>query len=122
MYNMVQLAAAEHAVYVISNPDGSDAEFISLKPMASESDLRGLRARWAGRSLSSSGVAGLIHGVPTVMLKEEASDFLLVVRLTAAYARYVEDTTAADSSQPQWNGDSVAWCERLYALPDARLN
>jgi hypothetical protein len=125
MYNMTQLAGAEHAVYVIFSPDGSDAEFLSLKPLASESDRRGLAARWAGRNLSGSGVAGLIHGIPTVMLKDEPSDFLLVVRLTAAYARYVEDiTSVADNSepQPQCDGDSVAWCERLYALPDTRLD
>jgi hypothetical protein len=124
MYNLQQLAVAEHAVYVLFSPDGCNAEFLSLKPLASESDRRGLAARWAGRNLSGSGVAGLIHGIPTVMLKEEPSDFLLVVRLTAAYARYVEDITAAGSPepQPQCDGDSVEWCERLYALPDTRLN
>lgn len=132
MYNMQQLSEAQHAVYVISNPDGSDAEFVPLRLDAATagSIWQDLRARWAGRNLSHSGVAGLIHGVPVVMMKEEPEDFLLVVRLTAAFARYVEDAAAKDSqeSQPQTVsvlvpvGDSVAWCERLYALPDTRSN
>jgi hypothetical protein len=130
MYNMQQLAEAERAVYVISNPDGSDAEFVPLKLDAetAKSVWQDLRARWAGRNLSRSGVAGLIHGVPVVMMKEDPSDFLLIVRLTAAFAQYVEDTAAMGSqeTQPQPQpvpvGDSVAWCERLYALPDTRLN
>jgi hypothetical protein len=129
MYNLQQLAVAQHKVYVISNPDGSDAEFVPLKldPATASSIWQDLRARWAGRNLSGSGVAGLIHGIPTVMLKEDPSDFLVIVRLTAAFARYVEDA-AMGSQEPQPQtvsvsvpvGDSVAWCERLYALPDTR--
>jgi hypothetical protein len=117
MLNLAQLAVAQHAVYVISNQDGSDAEFISLKPMASESVLQGLASRWAGRDLKGVGVAGLVHGIPTVMLKDEPSDFLLVVRLTAAFARYAEDSREAHCVDY-----SVAWCERLYQLADTRLN
>lgn len=126
MYNMQQLATSTHAAYVISNPDGSDAEFVDLKldPATAKSVWADLRARWAGRNLSRSGVAGLIHGVPVVMMKEEPEDFLLVVRLTAAFARYLEDAAANDSQelQPQSDcvGDSVAWCEKLLALPDTR--
>jgi hypothetical protein len=123
MLNLRQLAAAQHAVFIMFNPDGSDAEFLSLKPMASESDLRDLAARWSGRNFTDSGVAGIIRGIPTVMLKEEPSDFLLVVRLTAAYAQYVQDITAAvGSSEPELcKGDSVAWLERLYSLEDTRV-
>lgn len=126
MYDMQQLAEAQHAVYVIANPEGSDCEFVPLKldPATAKSVWADLRARWAGRNLSRSGVAGIIHGVPVVMMKEEPEDFLLVVRLTAAFARYLEDAAANNSqeSQPQTVpvGDSVAWCERLYALPDMR--
>jgi hypothetical protein len=127
MYNMQQLSEAQHAVYVISNPDGSDAEFVPLKldPAVAASIWQDLRARWAGRNLSGSGVAGLIHDIPTVMLKEEPSDFLLIVRLTAAFARYLEDA-AMGSQEPQPQtvfvpvGDSVAWCERLWSLQDSR--
>jgi hypothetical protein len=118
MYNLEKLAMnAQHAVYVISNPDASDAEFLSLKPMASDCDVRDLATRWAGRNLKGIGVAGIIRGIPTVMLKEEPSDFLVVVRLTAAFARYAED-----SREPHCVDYRVAWCERLYQLPDTRLN
>ena len=126
MYNMQQLSEAQHAVYVISNPDGSDCELVPLKldPATAKSVWEDLRARLAGRNLSRSGVAGLIHGVPVVMMKEEPEDFVLVVRLTAAFARYLEDAAANESQelQPQSNcvGDSVAWLEKLFALPDTR--
>jgi len=126
VYGLDRLTGAECPAYVIANPDGSDAEFVPLKLDAAtaESAWRDLRARWAGRNLKGVGVAGLIHGIPTLMLREEPEDFLLVVRLTAAFARYVEDTAANDSQEPQPHpdciGDSVAWCERLYALPDTR--
>jgi hypothetical protein len=129
MYNMQQLSEAEHAVYVISNPDGSDAEFMPLKHDAAtaESAWQDLRARWTGRNLKGVGVAGLVHGIPVVMLKEEPSDFLLVVRLTAAFAQHVADAAKdRQESQPQprpdCTGDSVEWCERLFALPDTRPN
>ena len=129
MYNMQQLAEAQHAVYVISNQDGSDAEFVSLKHDAAtaESVWQDLRGRWAGRNLKGVGVAGLVHGIPTLMLREEPEDFLLVVRLTAAFAQYVADA-AKDSQEsrplphPDCTGDSVAWCERLFALQDTRPN
>lgn len=123
MYNMVQLAAAERTVFVISNPDGSDAEFVPLKSDTAtiESAFQDLATRWAGRNLIGVGVAGVIRGIPIVMLRDEPLDFLLVVRLTAAYARYVEG--AADGSpEPQCDGDSVTWCERLYTLADSRTN
>ena len=123
MYDMQQLAEAQHAVYVISNPDGSDAEFVPLKSTATECAFQDLRARWAGRNLKGVGVAGLIHGIPMLMLREEPEDFLLVVRLTAAFARFVEDSQEPQlqpQSQFDCIGDSVAWCERLYALPDPR--
>lgn len=130
MYNLKTLAASTHAAYVISNTDGSDAEFVDLKldPATAKSVWQDLRARWAGRNLTCSGVAGIIHGVPVVMMKEEPEDFLLVVRLAAAFARYVEDRAATESpeSEPQSQpltvpvGDSVVWCERLFMLPDTR--
>ena len=123
MYDMQQLAEAQHAVYVISNPDGTDAAFVPLKSIAMEFAFQDLRARWAGRNLKGVGVAGLIHGIPMLMLREEPEDFLLVVRLTAAFARFVEDSQEPQlqpQSQFDCIGDSVAWCERLYALPDPR--
>jgi len=56
-YDIEQLCSAQSAVYVMSNPDGSDHEFLPLAPKASASDLEQLRARWAGRDLQGVGVA-----------------------------------------------------------------
>lgn len=128
MYNMQQLAEAEHAVYIIANPEGTDCEFVPLKldPATAKSVWGDLRARWAGRNLTCSGVAGVINGVPVVMMKEEPSDFLLVVRLTAAFAQWVADSSekpdpqSCDSVVPQ--GDEVAFLERLWSLEDPRQN
>ena len=125
MYDMHRLAEATHQMYVVSNQEGTDAEFVPLKLDAAtaESAWQDLRARWAGRNLKGVGVAGLIHGIPMLMLREEPEDFLLVVRLTAAFARFVEDSQEPQlqpQSQFDCIGDSVAWCERLYALPDPR--
>jgi hypothetical protein len=119
MYDMEQLANAQSAVYVISNPDGSDCEFLPLAQKASASELEALRGRWAGRDLHGAGVAFLAHGIPRRVLKEAPSDFMTVVRLTAAYARYV-DMIASDVPEQQCADDSVMFCERLYALQDPR--
>ena len=118
-YDIEQLSNAQSAVYVMSNPDGSDHEFLPLAPKASASDLEQLRARWAGRDLQGVGVAFLIQGIPHVSLKEQPSDFMAIVRLTAAYARYV-DMIANDRTEQLRADDSVMWCELLYALSDTR--
>jgi hypothetical protein len=119
MYNLEQLAIdARHKTFVISNPDGSDAEFVPLGAERSiEATFHDLAARWAGRNLKGVGVAGVIRGIPIVQLREAPSDFLVVVRLTAAFAQYVMD---ASQEQTHSVDDGVAWCERLYALPDTR--
>jgi hypothetical protein len=119
MYDIEQLSNAQSAVYVISNPDGSDCEFLNLQQKASASDLEQLRARWAGRDLQGVGVAFLAQGIPRLVLKEAPSDFMTVVRLTAAYTRYV-DMIASDRTEQLRADDSVMWCELLYALPDTR--
>src|SRR6266567_6892797 len=107
MYDMEQLASAQSAVFVISNPDGSDCEFLNLRQKASISELEALRARWAGRDLHSAGVAFLAHGIPRLVLKEAPSDFMTVVRLTAAYARYVDMIAMCAEPQPLQAGDFV---------------
>jgi hypothetical protein len=118
MYDIQQLANAQSAVYVITNPDGSDCEFLPLAQKASASELEDLRARWAGRDLHGAGVAFLTHGIPRLVLKQEPSDFMMIVRLTAAYARYVV-MIASELEQPCAD-DGVVWCEQLYALQDPR--
>jgi hypothetical protein len=119
MYDIEQLCNAQSAVYVMSNPDGSDAEFLDLRQKASASELEDLRARCAGRDLHGVGVAFLTHGIPRLVLKEEPSDFMMIVRVTAAYARYV-DMIASDRTEQPCADDSVNFCELLYALPDTR--
>jgi len=119
MYDIEQLSNAQSAVYVMSNPDGSDCEFLNLRQKASVSELEALRARWAGRDLHGAGVAYLAHGIPCLVLKQEPPDFMTVVRLTAAFARYV-DMIANDRTEQLRADDSVMWCELLYALPDTR--
>ncbi len=124
MNNLEQLPVdAQHAVYVISNPDGSDYEFLPLSPMAPDSELESLRARWAGRNLIGAGIAFLTHGIPSVILKEEPSDFIAIVRLTAAYARYVDmiANTRAEQ-QPQRAGDFVHFATGLWSLDDSRTD
>ncbi|MGD0737689.1 MAG: hypothetical protein ABR976_21355 [Terracidiphilus sp.] len=120
MYDIEQLANAQSAVYVISNPDGSDCEFLPLAQKASASELEALRARWGGRDLHGAGVAFLARGIPTVILKAEPTDFMAIVRLTAAYARYAQATVMDECPEQLCPDDSVMWCELLYALPAPR--
>jgi hypothetical protein len=110
---------AQFGMYVMASPDGSDCEFLPLMQRASDAELEGLRARWAGRDLHGAGIAFLTHGIPRLVLKEEPSDFLVVVRLTAAYARYV-DMLASERPEQPCADDGALWCERLYALQDPR--
>lgn len=110
---------AQFGMYVMASPDGSDCEFLTLMPRASDAELEALRARWAGRDLHGAGVAFIAQGIPRLILKEEPSDFMTVVRLTAAYARYV-DMIASDVPEQSCANDSVMFCEWLYALQDPR--
>ncbi len=119
MYDIEQLVNAQSAVYVITNPDGSDCEFLPLAQKASASELEALRARWAGRDLHGAGVAFLAHGIPRLVLKEEPPDFMTVVRLTSAYTRFV-GMIESDVPEQLRADDSVMWCELLYALQDPR--
>lgn len=63
--NLVERMAldATHAVYVMSNPDGTDCEFLLLNGTDSETEREDLRARWGGRNLRGVGVAFLEHGI-----------------------------------------------------------
>ena len=116
--NLVERMAvdATHAVYVMSNPDGTDCEFLLFNAPDSESERENLRARWGGRNLQGVGVAFIERGTPRVIFKQEP-DFLTVLRLTAAFAQYVVELTVNDSLRAD---DGVRWCERLYALQDTR--
>lgn len=120
MYDIEQLSNAQSAVYVITNPDGTDCEFLPLAQKASASELEALRARWAGRDLHGAGVAFLAHGIPRLVLKAEPSDFMTVVRITASYARYVGMVAMCAEPQPQQAGDFVPFAMGLWSLDDPR--
>ena len=117
--NLVERMAvdATHAVYVMSNPDGTDCEFLLFNAPDSESERENLRARWGGRNLQGVGVAFIERGTPRVIFKQEPSDFLITVRVTAAFAQYIAEMAVNDRLRAD---ESVTWCERLYALQDIR--
>jgi hypothetical protein len=122
MNDLERLAVdAQHAVYVLSNPDASDCEFITLKPMVPESEIQNIATRWAGRNFKGVGVAGLVNGIPQLALKELPADSLVIVRLTAAYARYVDViANPRAEQQPQRAGDFVQFATGLWSLDDSR--
>jgi len=117
--NLVERMAvdATHAVYVMSNPDGTDCEFLLLNGTDSESERECLRTRWGGRNLRGVGIALIERGIPRVIFRQEPSDFLTVLRLTAAFAQYVVELAVNDTLRAD---DGVMWCERLYTLADTR--
>lgn len=62
---------ASVAVLALSNPEGTDIEFLSLKPkQMTHSDLAELAARWPGRNLRPIGVIGLVGAAPACAFNE----------------------------------------------------
>jgi hypothetical protein len=108
---------AQFAVYVMSNPDASEIEFLELNPrMASVSEMESLAARWPGRGLRGIGVIGLVNGRVHMALTEPCDNIKLAA-LLGAFSQYRDVVNCADDSVA-----SVAWCERLYAWQDPRMN
>ena len=124
MYNLMEMSKAENRVYIVANADGSDAEFIPMDALeAGFQDLAARRPGMEEQRLAGVGVAGLIGGVPVVQLRQDPDDFMVVVRLTAAFSQYVVGGRVVPKraeTQPIV-GDGVVWCEALYALPDTRF-
>ncbi|HSY35005.1 MAG TPA: hypothetical protein VK814_04580 [Acidobacteriaceae bacterium] len=124
MYNLAEMSKAESRVYIVANADGTDAEFIPMDALeAGFQDLAARRPGMQGR-LAGVGVAGLVGGVPVVQLRQDPDDFMVVVRLTAAFSQYVVDCREVPNVETETQphvGDSVVWCEALYALPDTRF-
>lgn len=104
-------ACATHAAYIVSNPDATDCEFLSLN-LDAVNKREELRTRWAGRNLQGAGLAFIERGTPRLILKQEPSDFIAVLRLTAAYVQYVEELRQA--------GDFIEFATRLWSLEDNR--
>ncbi|HSY34537.1 MAG TPA: hypothetical protein VK814_02190 [Acidobacteriaceae bacterium] len=124
MYDLIEMSKAESRVFIVANADGTDAEFIRMEALeAGFQDLAARRPGMQGR-LAGVGVAGLVCGVPVVQLRQDPDDFMVVVRLTAAFSQYVVDGREVPNSETETQphvGDSVVWCEALYALPDSRF-
>jgi hypothetical protein len=124
MYNLAEMSKAESRAYIVANADGTDAEFIPMDALeAGFQDLAARRPGMQGR-LAGVGVAGLIGGVPVVQLRQDPDDSMVVVRLTAAFSQYIVDGLAVPDAETETQphvGDSVVWCEALYALPDTRF-
>ena len=117
MNHMAQLAAdAEVAAYIMSSPDASEIEMLTLKPhTASEAECQSLAARWSGRGLQGVGVIGrLADGGIGVALKV-SFDHLQIAALLRAF------TIPCEAREPQCD-DSVTWLEQLHCLPDTRMN
>jgi hypothetical protein len=121
MYNLAEMSKAENRVYIVANADGTDAEFIPMDALeAGFQDLAARRRGMQGR-LAGVGIAGLVGGVPVVQLRQDPDDFMVVVRLTAAFSQYVlAGRVVPDAETPPHVGDSVDWLEALYALRDSR--
>ncbi|HSY34436.1 MAG TPA: hypothetical protein VK814_01675 [Acidobacteriaceae bacterium] len=124
MYNLAEMSKAENRVYIVANADGTDAEFIPMDALeAGFQDLAARRPGMQGR-LAGVGLAGLVGGVPVVQLRQDPDDFMVIVRLTAAFSQYVvagREVHNAEFETPPHVGDSVVWCDALYALPDTRF-
>jgi hypothetical protein len=112
------------AVQVLLGSAPGDAEFIPLRPRpASQQMWDELKARWPGRGLRSVGVIGLIGTTPQVELKEPIGEEQCC-RLAEAFIAYLnvlfQGNFAAHREAVQ--ADEIAELERLYMLPDMRLN
>ena len=119
----IQIACdASIAVLALSNPEGTDLEFLPLKPHPmSQSYAAGLRARWPGRNLRTIGVIGLVGASARVELKEPFAHPEQISALAEAFLAYVTVLLGDNFAEPIGGiDDSVIWCERLYALPDPR--
>ena len=110
MYNLIEMSKAESRVFVVANADGTDAEFIPMDAL--EEGFQGLSARKPGMNghLAGVGVAGLVDDVPVVQLRQDPDDFMVVVRLTAAFSQYVVNGRAVPNAARRRNRMLVtAW-------------
>ncbi len=108
------------AVQVLMSQRNDDIELVPLRPHMVPYMTP---AEFAARQLRAVGVVGVV-GVATRCAFNEPLPESLVASIAMAFAEYVRVFT--DSTEPQTapvttsGGDSIIWCERLYALPDTR--
>lgn len=113
--HLKQLAVdAQIAVYVMASPDAREIEFLNLKPMASLSERENLMDRWPGRDLRPTGVIGKLPDGRVQMALRVPFGHEELAALLVAFTHHCE------ALNPSPQDASVAWCERLYALPDSR--
>lgn len=109
------------AVMVLLNPDCTDLEFWRVQPRQAALTTP---EEFAARKLRPVGVVG-IHGTTTHVAFREPLDATTVDAIAAAFAEYIRvlvgDSIAAQFEARQ-KSDEVDWLERLYHLPDDRLN
>ena len=117
-----QLASdASIAVLALLGTAPGDVEFIPLKPrMADENMLAELKARWPGRGLRSVGVIGLCGMSPRCAFNEPLEPEQ-VSALSGAFLAYVHALFYGHFATQQELAE-VAEIERLYSLPDMRMN
>jgi len=116
-----ELAAnASVAVLALSNPEGTDLEFIPLRPYPmSACDREELAARWSGRNLRSIGVIGLVGASPRCALKEplEPEQISAIARAFLAYLHVL----LADSFAEQLEQAEIHELRRMWSLTDTRM-
>jgi len=116
-------ATAQVCALILGNVETGD---FALMPLTGESLTRSYLERvfWSPRRLRICGVIGLVNGSQCTVLSEplEDEDTRGLEELFAEYCETiigrVEGTLTAVLATPM--DDSVAWCERLYWLPDTR--
>jgi hypothetical protein len=123
-----QLALDASVAVLVLMGAHDDVEFIPLKPrMIDENMSAELKARWPGRGLRSVGMLGLCGTSPRCALKEplepEQVSALMGAFLAYCHALFCgRFNTQQDRFAAQMETADIAELERLYLLPDTRMN
>jgi hypothetical protein len=103
------------SVCILGNLRTSDFELVDLNPEPMSEDAKRDCTR---RGMEFIGVIGLVEGLPRVAL-ECPLDVMTALALSQAFVQRVEDAINA-AMKPK--GDSAAWLDALYRLPDTRTD
>lgn len=107
------------ATMVLLNHDGSDAEFICIKP--SKIDEAEVISRIAGRGLRRVGVCGVaIGGLGAACHFKEPLNSSVLSSIATAFADYARVATGMDCGDAIATAFEIEILERWYALPDPR--
>ena len=109
------------AVLALSSPDCTDLELLPLRPrQMSEREREQLAARWHGRNLRSVGVIGLVGTTPKHALKDTLEPEQ-VSALIDAFLGYLHALYCGSLATQQATAE-IQELERVFALPDTRIN